>query len=122
MEIKDLSREQQVALVALVEALAVTDRNVTDEEAAEIGMIADALGDEPYRQLLDEAEQRFPDQKRLRKFLATITDQESRELIYTTALEAAEVEPPVGAGRSAILDWLATTWAIRVDIQPDDKA
>ena len=122
MELKELLHEQQVALIALVEALAMADQRVTAEEEKEINVIAGAFGDEAYRRLLDEAERRFPDEQRLRTFLESITDPEVRELLFETALEVAAIEPPLGPGRSGLLDWLARTWSIRVDIQPEAGA
>ena len=122
MELKELSHEQQVALVALVEALAVADRRVTEEEEQEINSIADALGDETYRRLLDEAERRFPDEQRLRAFLVTITDQDACDLLFETALEVAAIEPPFGTGRSELLDWLTQTWNIQIDVEGTGEA
>ena len=121
MEIAELSHEQRMALVALVETMAVVDGEVSEEEEQEIGGIAEALGDETYRRLLDEAGRRFPDERRLRAFLPSITDPEARDLIYEKVVEAAQAEPPVGSERAALLEWLARTWDIRVDVQSETE-
>ena len=122
MELNELSHEQQLALVALVEEMASVDRMVTEEEGKEIGGIAEALGDDAYRALLDESERRFANEDQLRAVLAGITDQQVRETIYETALEVADAEPPVGSVRSDLLDWLAKTWNIEVDIQEEGES
>ena len=122
MELTELSDDQQVTLVGLIEALAVSERTVATEEEEEINSIAEALGDETYRLLLDEAERRFPDEPRLRAALKAIADQDARELIYEKAIDTVAMEQPVGRARSALLDWLAKAWNIQVDVQGEDEA
>ena len=109
MELTELSDDQQVTLVGLIEALAVSERTVATEEEEEINSIAEALGDETYR-------------PRLRAALKAIADQDARELIYEKAIDTVAMEQPVGRARSALLDWLAKAWNIQVDVQGEDEA
>ena len=118
MELSDLTHDQHLAMVALAEAVAISDGTVSDAEGREIGRIASALGEDAYRRLLDEAETRLSDRKDLEAFLETIKGQEARELIYGTALEEAMSEPSADHGAAQLLEWLAGAWGIRVELEP----
>jgi len=113
MELSDLDHDERLALVALIELLVGSDAEVSDDEEAEIQRVAAAFGDEAYRALANEADERFVDEDALRSFLAGIRRQEARELIYGTALAAA-LPDAVDDRESALLDWLATTWGVTV--------
>jgi hypothetical protein len=123
MELKDLTREQKIALVALLEKVAGSDGMVTEAEGAEIAGVAEALGEDEYRELLNEAEERCPDEKALDAFLGTITDREARELIYGTVLEESLADISLQEGRQVeLLRRLADAWNIEVDIAPEEDA
>ena len=77
------------------------------------------MGDAPYRELLDEAEKRCPDERRLRSLLSSISNPEARNLIFEKALEASDAEISPDDSRTDLLDWLARIWKIQVDIQPE---
>ena len=74
MTIKELAHNQKVALVALLEVLAVRDKAVSEGQERVIGNVAAELGDEEYRRLLDEAEMKFSDVESLKRFLKTIDE------------------------------------------------
>ena len=113
MELKELTRDEQLALVALVEVVVSSDADVSDDEESFVVRLAATLGDDHYRALIDEADERFSDEAELKKFLATITRQEARELIYGTVLEAA-LPDVIDQHESSMLGWLASTWDITV--------
>ena len=116
MELKELSHEQQVALVALVEAVTLADGTVSEADEEEIGRLAGELGEDTYRELLDEAERRFHDIGALKKFLARIKDQGVRELIHGTVLEETMIDPPASHPKSELMAWLAETWNIKIEM------
>jgi hypothetical protein len=113
MELPDLDHDERLALVALIELVVGSDADVSDEEQAEIDRVADAFGDDAYRALATEADERFADEDELRSFLTATGRQEARELIYGTALAAALPEA-VDERESALLDWLAKAWQVTV--------
>jgi hypothetical protein len=115
MNLKDLSGDEKLALVALTEVAVVANRTVTEEELAQVDEVVDALGEDEFHRLADEAEARFADRDHLKTFLLGISNQEARELIYGTALTEALAEgmPHEEAG---LLEWLAAAWQIPVDI------
>jgi hypothetical protein len=126
MELSDLDHDERVALVVLVELVGESNAEVTEEEAGRIDAVAQALGDEEYRRLAAEADERCPDEAAIRAALRAVKRQEARELIYGTALEVAAGDA-IRGGESDLLDWLAGEWGIEVklaepiDVGPDDE-
>jgi len=120
MMLTDLNHEQQVALVALIEAVAISGGEVSEDEGKEIAKIAETLGEDSYRSLLDEAEARFADVQALKDFLLTIADKGARGLIFGAALDESMVEITFDGADAHLLDWLAKAWDIKVDIQPEE--
>jgi hypothetical protein len=123
MELSELDKDEQVALAGLLEFVILASGHVTEDEEQEIDAIVESLGEEPYRAAVTEVDKRFPDEKALRTFLATIARQDARELIYGTVFEAAMTDNVEGR-ESALLDWLAEQWNIEVtyDEPPADGA
>ncbi len=113
MELTDLTHDEQLALVALVETVVGSDVAVSEDERAHIATIAAAFGDEAYRALATEADERFTDEAELKTFLETLIRPDARELIYGTVLDAA-LPDLVDRHESSLLGWLATTWGITV--------
>jgi hypothetical protein len=119
MTVSELSHDEQLALVALMEAVAITDDIVSDTEDAEIGKVASALGDETYRGLVAESEKRFADIEQLKAFLIAIRRQESRELILEEVMEEAGGAAAFNHADAELLNWLAKTWDIPVENVPE---
>jgi hypothetical protein len=80
---------------------------------ARIADIAGVFGDEAYRALATEADERFADESELKSFLSALIRPEARELIYGTVLDAA-LPNGVDQHESSLLGWLATTWNITI--------
>lgn len=114
MELADLTHEERIALVALIEMVLESDATVSGEEREVVGAIDEALGGE-YRRLADEIDRRFRDEEAVKAFLPSIARQEARELIYGTALQAA-IPEVVNARESQLLDWLADIWDVKVRV------
>lgn len=106
----ELDREQQVALVALVEAVTLSDGYVSEGEEGQISKLADALGNDHYRGLLEAVNEKFPNVDTLKVFLSQLADPEARELIYGAILEETMASPTAEHGDIAILDWLRDEW------------
>jgi hypothetical protein len=113
MELEELSHDERLALVALLELVIASDRDVAREELALIKRVMRELGAAEYRALVAEADERFPNDDAAKKFLLTVTRQEARELIYEIALEAAMVHGMLGH-ESELLTWLKAKWDIPV--------
>jgi hypothetical protein len=116
MELKELNPDERIALVALIGLVVQQDNRVSDSEARRVARDVAALGDEAYSEAAAEADRRFADQSDQRAFLAGITRQEARELIYATVLDAALADTP-DRREAEILDWLAETWKVKTRIE-----
>jgi hypothetical protein len=115
MELSDLTREERVALAALLELVVESNATVSDDELKEVQHVVNAVGDVAYAEAADEAAARFRDEADLKAFLPSINRQEARELIYGAVLEAA-LPDTMGAHESAMLNWLGKEWGIAVRI------
>jgi len=121
MELQELNGDERTALVGLMREVVMSDANLSDDEIDEVAEIVDAFGEEGYQAALDAFEARFSDEDSFRRFLATITRQEARELIYGTVLQGAAADAIEG-GESELLTWLADTWKIEVHIEESPES
>jgi uncharacterized tellurite resistance protein B-like protein len=110
-----LSKDEKLALVALLKRFVSEDGRVSENEIDAIGGVAAALGEEEYRRLVDEADERLGGDETLRAFLETITRQDARETIYEIVFEASAGEALRGL-EPEMLDWLAEAWDIEVKV------
>jgi hypothetical protein len=115
MELRDLNHEERLSLVALLQEVVGADSSASEAEANAIDRVVQALGEDEYRRLVDEVDSRFTDEGSFKAFLAGIDRQDARELIYGTVLETATADT-ISTSESEILDWLARTWNVRVEI------
>ena len=113
MTLSGLSYDQKLGLVALLELFAMSDGVVTEGEAKQINKIAEGLGDEEYRELMEEADSRFEDVGMLKSSLETIKERAARELIYGLVMEEV-MSAPATTHSPELLDWLKAEWEIIV--------
>jgi hypothetical protein len=118
MNITDLSHDERLALVALTELAVISDRNITANEVDKVDEIVDALGEDTFQDLADEAESRFADRNILKNFLDGITRQEARELIYGTVLSGSLADT-IPHEQSQFLESLAANWNITLEVEPN---
>jgi len=112
LELNDLTDEERVALVGLVELAIEADGRVTDPEAKQLRAIIAALGTKAYEAAADQADESFGDEDDLWTFLATIKRQEARELIYETVLEVVLADAPLRS-EGDLLDRLSRLWQVK---------
>lgn len=115
MTLKELSRDEQLALVALTEVAVISDSNISDNEVAQIEDIVDELGEDVFHELADEAETRFPDRTTLKTFLKTITQPDARELILGTVLSETLADT-LSHEQTEFMGWLAREWNVTVSV------
>ena len=116
MDLGDLTREERVALVALLELAVESDGTASDDELKALQGVVDAVGDAAYAEAADEADRRFRDEAELKAFLPSISRQEARELIYGAVLDTA-LPDAMGTHETTMLEWLAKAWGIAVHIE-----
>jgi uncharacterized tellurite resistance protein B-like protein len=116
MELGDLTHDERVALVALLELVVESDGAASDDELDVLQNVIDALGETAYAEAAAEADERFGDEAELKAFLPSITRQDARELIYGTVLDTA-LPDAIGRHESTMLDWVAKAWDVAVQIE-----
>lgn len=116
MTINELSRDEKLALVALTEVAVISDRNITDNEVAQVEDIVDEIGEDLFNELAEEAESRFAERTALKMFLTTITNPDARELIYGTVLNES-LASTIPHEQAEFMDWLAASWDVCMDIE-----
>ena len=119
MSISELNADERLALVALLKLVVLADRRVSEEETDEIQEVVETLGGDPYQKALDTVENRFTDEKKLKEFLSTITNQDARDEIYGLILVAASNEALQGE-EPELLGWLAKAWNIQISFNEKD--
>jgi len=112
MTIAELSHDQKLALVALMEAVALADGEIGEGEQREIAAVADVLGEDAYRALLDEVDSKFASIDELKQYLAGITDPAARETVFGLVWAEAAADPTIVHGESDLLQWLSQAWGI----------
>jgi len=120
MELSDLTHEEKVALVALLEMVVAADGAVSGSELAQLDRVIAELGSDTYAALADEVDRRFPSEDELRPFLARLGRPEARELIYGAVLDAA-IPGAVEVRESRVLDWLARAWGVTVRVESSGR-
>jgi hypothetical protein len=120
MELEDLNQDERTALVGLMKLTVMSDGNVSEEELESVEDLVDAFGEDTYESTLDAFEKRFADAESFKVFLSKISRQDARELIFGTVLEAAGSEAIEG-GEAELLDWLAKTWDIKIEIEDEPE-
>jgi hypothetical protein len=115
MELRDLNPDERTALATLIEFV-VLGGHVTEDEEREIDAIVEQIGEDAYRQAVEEVDRRFPDEEAAKKFLKTITRPEAREVIYGAVIEAAMTDTMEGH-QSKMLEWLGQEWNIEVKFE-----
>jgi uncharacterized tellurite resistance protein B-like protein len=115
MEINSLSREELIVFVTLVEKIVMADRKASNEEIVHLDKIVSEIGEELYKEMIKEAEGKWASGEETKKFLKTVTNQESRDLIYGTILEIA-IEDGLNTSEIELLTWLEENWEIKVEI------
>lgn len=115
MDLNQLTAEEHIALVALLELVIESNARVSEAEADRIDAVVAAIGEDAYRSAAAEVDRRFHDEEDLRAFVSTITRQEAREIIYGTVFEAA-ITDTVDAHESDLLEWLAGVWQIATQV------
>ena len=116
MTLSELTQEEHLALVALTEVVIVSDANLSADEVAQVDAIVNEMGEETFRSLAEQAEERFADREALKAFLKGITRQDARELIYGTVLSEALTDAMPHA-EAEFLDWLSKEWKVRMKVE-----
>jgi hypothetical protein len=111
MKLADLDADETLALVALIKAIVLTDRNVSAQEAESLPPLIEQIGEDRYRRSYTVAKDRLADDASLKAFLGAIRRPEAQRLIYDTILRLARADG-LHADEGKLLDWVFSTWKV----------
>ena len=114
MNLSDLTLDEKTAFVALIERVAMGDRDISDTDQAAIDDVVAELGEDNYRLLMERVDELFKSNDDLKAFLKQIQRPEARELIYGTLLQEI-IGDTTDHEESTFLEWLAKAWNVPVD-------
>lgn len=118
LELKELSEEERIALVALLQRVIAVDGRTGDEEAEHLRAVVAAIGKKSFQQASAIVDERFVEDEQLWNFVATVTRREARALIYESVLEAVLADVP-HSDESQVLQQLSKLWHISPRVIPE---
>lgn len=116
MNFNTFSDSELIALIGLVKQILAADDVVSHAEKNKLQLIIVYIGEEKYRDIMDEYNKHFKNPDKFRKLLGSVKDQRIRESIYGAAFEIA-ISESIDTKESEILDWLADQWEIDVKFE-----
>ena len=114
-----LKSDERLALVALAERILLSDRSADEDEANALDAFVEEFGPDDYAALVARADAELEDEDRFKSLLASITDQDARELILGTVVELALVEG-VHPGEAEWIGWASEAWNVPVSVEEPD--
>jgi hypothetical protein len=110
MNLRDLSRDEQLALGGLVRLMIRADGVFSPEEEERVGAIGDELGGgELLWRIVSDSAQAFRDDAAVRRAGAAIQRTEARELVLGV-LTSVAVADTVTPGEQGLIDSLRAAW------------
>jgi hypothetical protein len=109
MEINELTHDERLLLVGLLEMVVNADQVLSEEEDRALKRIAAQVGAEAFQAAIQEADARFTGPEDIRQLALAIQRPEARELIFTAIQEVA-VSDEVTIEEMQLVNWLADLW------------
>lgn len=114
--LKDFTREERKALVAIIKYMVAADGEISENEIEECQSIAATKGFEDYTELFSEVDREMDSVEDILALLPAVSDRNHEEDILRIALEIARLDTSVAPEEVEVLSILANAW--NIDIQP----
>lgn len=111
LEIGDLTREEDLALIGLLKAVIQSDKKLSFDENEELKRVAGLMGPERFHERVGEAKELFVTLSDIKRYARGIDRKPARRLIFDLLQEMAKrdgVEP----AEDDLLAWLAESWEL----------
>lgn len=109
MEFNELTPEERLLLVGLLEMVVKADQALSEQEDRELKRIAALVGLDAFQAAIQEADARFTGPEEIKQLALSIQRPEARELIFTAIQELA-VSDEVAVEEMQLVNWLADLW------------
>jgi uncharacterized tellurite resistance protein B-like protein len=111
LDMKDLTPEEDLALMGLLKAVIQADHQMSFEERRELSAVAAGLGAQRFRERVDEAKRIFHALADIKTYAKKIERQPARQLIFNLVRDMAERDEVIHEEED-LLAWLAETWSV----------
>lgn len=111
LEINELTREEELALIGLLKAVVQADKRLSVEENLELKRLAAQIGPEHFEARVEEAKALFVTLGDIKRYAEGIERQPARQLIFNLLLKLAKSDGLI-AEEEDLLSWLAGSWGI----------
>jgi hypothetical protein len=111
LEIADLTREEDLALIGLLKAVIQADKELSFEENEELKRIAGLMGRERFHERVGEAKEMFVKLSDIKGFVRKIDRKPARRLIFDLLKYMAERDG-INPAEDELMAWLAEVWEL----------
>jgi uncharacterized tellurite resistance protein B-like protein len=111
MNLTDLTKDERIALVALIKQLVGADAGKTPEEMAEFRAIAEELGRKEFDAAFRAAMSKAGTRAKALELAKTVTRQDARELCHTVLFDLAAADSVSDEERDFIRE-VAKSWGV----------
>ncbi len=113
--INSFSREEKIALIAIIKFVAGCDGDLTDAELAKFNEIAEEEGFEDFNEIFDEVDRKVHDIDDISGLMKNITEKVRRMEIIRYAVETAVSDGEINSDEADVLDMISGEWDIDLE-------
>ena len=111
LDMKDLTPEEDLALMGLLKAVIQADKHMSFEERRELSAVAAGLGGQRFHERVEEAKRVFHTLSDIKTYAKKIERQPARQLIFNLVRDMAKRDEVISEEED-LLAWLAETWDV----------
>ncbi len=111
MDVKELQKDERIALLGLLKLMIQADKEMSNEEGRELNRVAEVMGPDLWKATKQEAMETLRTVEDIRRQAEKVERAEARELIYELVFDMALPGSVVDSEREE-LDWLVKLWGI----------
>lgn len=111
LEMSELTREEDLALIGLLKAVIQADKKLSFEESEELNRVAGLMGSDRFHERVTEAKQIFQTLASIKDHARKVERQPARQLIFNMLLEMAKRDEVIPE-EEELLGWLSDLWGV----------
>ena len=111
LEMSELTREEDLALIGLLKAVIQADKKLSFEESEELERVAALVGADRFHERVSEAKALFITLDDIKEHARQVEREPARQLIFNLLLEMAKRDEVVPE-EEELLSWIAELWGV----------
>ncbi len=112
--IKEFSREEKMALIAVTKYIINADGMVTKSEISRINDLAEEKGFEDFQSLFNDVDREILSMEDLKGLIARVTNEKHRKGIVRYALDFSRADANLNPDEVDILNYMGKTWGLDI--------